>query len=139
MYGGYSSSFNSTETWLRGGWYTDANGMVEVTTVYPGFYDDRAPHIHLMVHKDWIQSTNGFVHRALDPCRPELILGLSSLVSHSGTLMHTGQVFFQENWNDQVFRTSPYSLNTNPRTLNSQDQFLGDASRNGYSPFARCV
>ena len=64
-YSGHNSdSFNSKETWLRGGWYTDANGMVEVTTIYPGYYSHRSPHIHLMVHKDWIQSANGFVHVA---------------------------------------------------------------------------
>ena len=62
-YGGYNSGgFDSSETWLRGGWYTDGNGMVEVTTIYPGYYPGRSPHIHLMVHKDWIQSANGFVH-----------------------------------------------------------------------------
>ena len=62
-YGGYNSGrFDSSETWLRGGWYTDANGMVEVTTIYPGYYPGRSPHIHLMVHKDWIQSANGFVY-----------------------------------------------------------------------------
>ena len=62
-YGGYSTNnFDASETWLRGGWYTDANGMVELTTNYPGFYTGRTPHIHLMVRKDWTQSTNGFVH-----------------------------------------------------------------------------
>ena len=61
-YGGYSSGFNGMETWLRGGWYTDVNGMVEVTTIYPGYYVMRAPHIHVMVRKDWTQSANGFVH-----------------------------------------------------------------------------
>ena len=61
-YGGYGSGFNGKETWLRGGWYSDANGMVEVATIYPGFYVRRAPHIHLMVHKDWTQSSDGFVH-----------------------------------------------------------------------------
>ena len=59
-YGGYNSGFNGMETWLRGGWYSDANGMVEVATIYPGYYVGRAPHIHVMVHKDWTQS-NGFV------------------------------------------------------------------------------
>ena len=60
-YGGYSSGFNGKETWLRGGWYSDANGMVEIATIFPGYYAGRAPHIHVMVHKDWTQS-NGFVH-----------------------------------------------------------------------------
>ena len=61
-YGGYVSAFNSTESWLRGGWYTDSNGIVEVNTVYPGYYDGRTPHVHIMVHKDWTQSSNGFVY-----------------------------------------------------------------------------
>ena len=62
-YGGYSTNnFDDSETFLRGGWYTDSNGIVEVTTVYPGYYDGRTPHVHIMVHKDWTESTNGFVH-----------------------------------------------------------------------------
>ena len=66
---GAFSSYNSagafesgSETWLRGGWYTDANGIVELTTIFPGYYTGRAPHIHLMVHKGWTESDNGFVH-----------------------------------------------------------------------------
>jgi len=118
VYGAYTtSSFNSLETWLRGGWYTDANGIVEVSTIYPGYYTGRAPHIHIMVHKDWSQSPNG------------------TLVSHAGTLLHIGQAFFPETWNDQVYRVPPYPSNTQRRTLNNQDRFLTDASRNGYSAF----
>jgi len=118
LYGAYSTStVNRLETWLRGGWYTDANGIVEISTIYPGYYTGRAPHIHIMVHKDWTQSANG------------------TLVSHAGTVVHIGQAFFPENWNDQVYRTAPYPSNTNRRTLNSQDQFLGEASANGYSAY----
>lgn len=61
-YGAYNeANFNSSETWLRGGWYTDSNGIVELTTLYPGFYTGRTPHIHIMVRTNWTQSTNGFV------------------------------------------------------------------------------
>lgn len=69
-YGAYNTDpFNSTESWLRGGWYTNTEGIVEVTTVYPGFYTGRTPHVHIMVHKDWVQSENGFVHsvRSIKP------------------------------------------------------------------------
>lgn len=63
FYGAYDTDpFNSTESWLRGGWYTDSNGIVEITTVYPGYYTGRTPHVHIMVHKDWTESANGFVH-----------------------------------------------------------------------------
>ena len=62
LYGAYTTpTFDKMETWLRGGWYTDANGIVEMATIYPGYYPGRAPHIHIMVHKDWAQSANGFV------------------------------------------------------------------------------
>lgn len=83
-YGAYNTpTFNASETWLRGGWYTDENGMVEVTTVYPGYYDGRCPHVHIMVHNDWSQSTNGFVN--LVPSTPAdldspLASALSSLM-----------------------------------------------------------
>ncbi|KAG5651076.1 hypothetical protein H0H81_009964 [Sphagnurus paluster] len=61
-YGGYATGDDSqvhTETFLRGGYYTDANGIVELTTLYPGYYDGRTAHIHTMVHKDWQQNANG--------------------------------------------------------------------------------
>ena len=62
LYGAYTTpTFDKMETWLRGGWYTDANGIVEMATIYPGYYPGRAPHIHIMVHKDWAQSANGCV------------------------------------------------------------------------------
>lgn len=61
-YGAYNTpTFNSSETWLRGGWYTDSNGIVELTTIYPGYYTGRTPHIHIMVRTNWTKSSNGFV------------------------------------------------------------------------------
>jgi protocatechuate 3,4-dioxygenase beta subunit len=35
---------------LRGVQTTDSNGMAEFTTIYPGWYEGRAIHIHLKVH-----------------------------------------------------------------------------------------
>jgi protocatechuate 3,4-dioxygenase beta subunit len=37
------------ETWLRGYQLTDATGKAKFTTVYPGWYQGRATHIHLEV------------------------------------------------------------------------------------------
>lgn len=39
-------------TFLRGTQKADADGIVEFTTVYPGWYTGRAVHIHLRVHVD---------------------------------------------------------------------------------------
>lgn len=38
------------ETWLRGIQYTDANGQVTFTSIYPGWYTPRATHIHVQVY-----------------------------------------------------------------------------------------
>lgn len=38
------------QSFLRGRQQTDANGMVEFRTIYPGWYPGRTVHIHLMVH-----------------------------------------------------------------------------------------
>jgi protocatechuate 3,4-dioxygenase beta subunit len=40
------------ETYLRGLQVTDADGIVEFTTVYPGWYPGRTVHIHAKVHLD---------------------------------------------------------------------------------------
>ena len=40
------------ETFLRGFQITDSNGRVEFTTVYPGWYTGRTPHIHVRIHLD---------------------------------------------------------------------------------------
>ncbi len=40
------------ETYLRGAQVTNAEGVVEFTTVYPGWYPGRTIHIHAKVHLD---------------------------------------------------------------------------------------
>lgn len=45
----YSSGVTN-ETWLRGVQQADANGEVTFTTIYPGCYSGRWPHIHFEVY-----------------------------------------------------------------------------------------
>jgi protocatechuate 3,4-dioxygenase beta subunit len=40
------------ETYLRGAQVTNADGIVEFTTIYPGWYRGRTVHIHTKVHLD---------------------------------------------------------------------------------------
>jgi protocatechuate 3,4-dioxygenase beta subunit len=48
--GNYSEySSEATRTYLRGVQTTDANGQVVFTTIYPGWYQGRATHIHVEV------------------------------------------------------------------------------------------
>ncbi len=49
-YSDESSQGTVGQTWLRGVQLTDAHGLVRFTTIYPGFYQGRAPHIHAKVH-----------------------------------------------------------------------------------------
>jgi protocatechuate 3,4-dioxygenase beta subunit len=48
-YSGFGST-SSNRTFLRGTQVTDASGTAGFTTIYPGWYEGRATHIHLKVH-----------------------------------------------------------------------------------------
>jgi protocatechuate 3,4-dioxygenase beta subunit len=50
LYSGFESA--SGETYLRGAQVTDANGVAEFLTLYPGGYQGRTIHIHAKVHLD---------------------------------------------------------------------------------------
>lgn len=55
----------------------------------------------------------------------------STLVSHSGNVIHVGQFFFNETWNDEVFATASYTNNTNTRTYNDDDSILAEENSDG--------
>jgi protocatechuate 3,4-dioxygenase beta subunit len=48
--GVYSGVQGNTGTFMRGVQRTDAHGLARFTTVYPGWYQGRAVHIHVKVH-----------------------------------------------------------------------------------------
>lgn len=53
LYSGYSQTNNPGQaglTYLRGYQFTDANGEVEFTTIFPGWYTGRICHIHFQVY-----------------------------------------------------------------------------------------
>jgi protocatechuate 3,4-dioxygenase beta subunit len=50
VYSGVGSNGTSGRTFLRGIQKTDANGIARFDTVYPGWYQGRTVHIHVMVH-----------------------------------------------------------------------------------------
>ena len=83
---------------MRGIQKTDATGLARFTSVYPGWYQGRAVHIHVKVH-----------------------LG--------GTVVHTGQFFFDDALTDAVYRRTPYSTRGPRDKRNAADSIY----RNGGS------
>ncbi|KAI9732292.1 MAG: hypothetical protein M1834_001498 [Cirrosporium novae-zelandiae] len=103
-------------TWLRGLWPTDENGMMEMKTIFPGFYVERAIHIHVQVHMNWTLANNG-------------------TMSNDRTVS-TGQLFFAEDLSEEIMALQPYASHTQiNRTLNSVDTiYTGGALDNGFNP-----
>ena len=83
-YSEYSQpGFNgSGQTFLRGVQTTDANGQVTFTTIYPGWYQGRATHIHVDVYR------SGTIIKTTQVAFPESI---SAAVYASGVYAAKGQ------------------------------------------------
>ncbi|PLB52508.1 protocatechuate 3,4-dioxygenase beta subunit [Aspergillus steynii IBT 23096] len=107
-------------TFCRGMWPTDQNGMMEVKTIFPGFYPKRAVHIHVQIHTDWSARENG-------------------TMAHGNTV-HTGEMYFDENLLQTVLAEQPYVSNTRvDRTLSSEDSIVAGNFEGGYSPMVSVV
>lgn len=89
---------NSGTNFMRGIQKTDSSGLARFISVYPGWYQGRAVHIHVKVH-----------------------LG--------GTVVHTGQFFFNDALTDAVYKRSPYAARGSRDTRNGADSIY----RNGGS------
>jgi protocatechuate 3,4-dioxygenase beta subunit len=96
--GGGPGGAQSTDdqTFLRGTQVTDANGLGQFRTIYPGWYPGRAVHIHTKVHV-------------------------------GGSVVHTGQLFFDDGLTEQVYGNAPYSSRGTPDVRNSADDIYRSA------------
>lgn len=74
--------------------------MMEMKTIFPGFYVERTIHIHVQVHTNWAIGKNGTVI--------------------SDNTISTGQLFFDEVLSEQIMALEPYASHTQiNRTLNT--------------------
>ncbi len=96
---------------LRGVQLTDAMGIVEFSTIFPGCYIGRTNHIHLKVH----------------------IGGHTEGIDYSGGhIVHTGQIFFPEEISKAVVVQKPYSNHEIERTaLDDDGVFKGQHGSQG--------
>jgi protocatechuate 3,4-dioxygenase beta subunit len=79
---------------LRGYQHTDAAGKATITTIYPGWYQGRAVHIHFKIRTD---------------------------AAASSGLEFTSQLFFEDSLNDQVFSQGVYASKGSPDVKNASD------------------
>ncbi|MER5891899.1 intradiol ring-cleavage dioxygenase [Streptomyces sp. NPDC001876] len=98
--GGGHSEPTDDERYLRGTQLTDKHGYVEFTTVFPGWYQGRAVHIHTKVHVGGKMTDAGY---------------------EGGHTCHTGQFFFAESAVLDSARIEPYSTSTTTRTTLTED------------------
>jgi protocatechuate 3,4-dioxygenase beta subunit len=79
---------------LRGYQLTDAKGAAEFLTIYPGWYQGRAVHIHFKIRS-----------------------------AAQGARAHefTSQLYFDDAVNDQVFKQAPYNAQRGRRVMNESD------------------
>ena len=85
---------------LRGFQRTDANGRASFTTVYPGWYQGRAVHIHFKIRTD-----------------PDGSAGFE----------FTSQLFFDDEFSKGVFATGVYAQKGAQDQLNSSDQIYNQS------------
>ncbi len=95
LYSGISQIGTEGKTYLRGYQITDKNGTVKFDTIYPGWYQGRAIHIHIMV-------------RAFDGGANE-------------TFHWTSQMYLNNSINEKVHTQIPYSKHGLPPMTNEQD------------------
>ena len=88
------SGTGSGHKFLRGYQITDANGQVVFETIYPGWYQGRAVHIHFK---------------------------LRLFAGSTKTYEFTSQFFMPESLTDTVHALSPYSVKGKRDTLNAND------------------
>ncbi|KAK4506066.1 hypothetical protein PRZ48_004031 [Zasmidium cellare] len=122
VYSGISTSGNYAadgynSTYLRGIQSTDAMGVATFDTIFPGHYDGRATHTHLLAHMNVTTLPN------------------NTLLIETGTVTHIGQLFWNEVLRTAVENTSPYDENTQAVTSNAEDMWSVLQASSDYDPF----
>jgi protocatechuate 3,4-dioxygenase beta subunit len=104
IYSGVAEDGTEGKDFLRGYQITDDNGTVQFTTVYPGWYEGRAIHIHVKVR---------------------------SAEALQNPFEWTSQFYLNNSINEQVHKQSPYSDHGHVAMLNEEDGIYAGLSTDG--------
>ncbi|KAI1493236.1 Intradiol ring-cleavage dioxygenase [Biscogniauxia mediterranea] len=102
-------------TFLRGAQISDADGVAQFDTVFPGHYQGRATHIHVLTTKDATVLTNQ--------------------TYEGGVATHIGQFFFDQDLIAAVELSAPYSDNQQDLTANADDGIAAGEATDDYDIF----
>lgn len=108
-----------SSTYLRGVQKTDADGVVSFGTIFPGHYEGRASHQHVVAHVGAAVLPNG--------------------TYAGGRVAHLSQLFFDQGLRDAVEALPPYDTNGIAATPNLEDDYAGYAATAAYDPFLNYV
>ncbi|KAI1375338.1 putative GPI anchored dioxygenase [Hypoxylon crocopeplum] len=106
-------------TYLRGVQPVDEDGVVNFDTIFPGHYQGRATHQHLIAHVGSETLPNG--------------------TYTGGRVAHLSQLFFDQALRDTIEAMEPYNTNQIPDTTNLGDWFTGYAATPDYDPFPNYI
>lgn len=121
VYSGVSSQAGLNTTFLRGIQISDHDGVVQFETIFPGHYEGRATHTHLLTHANASVSSNGTIQVWNSP------------------VSHIGQLFWPEDLREEVEALAPYNTNTVEVTTNEEDMWSIIQADESYDPFPQYV
>ncbi|KAI0491114.1 Intradiol ring-cleavage dioxygenase [Xylaria cf. heliscus] len=108
-------------TFLRGIQLTDYEGVATFETIFPGHYEGRAAHTHLLAHTNASVQSNGTIS----------IWG--------APVAHIGQLFWPEDLRAEVEATAPYNQNTQSLTTNDEDMWSILQADESFDPIPQFV
>lgn len=113
--GNYDDASNLNNTMLRGIGLSDEDGVVSFQTIFPGHYDGRATHHHIVAHLNATQLANDTIE--------------------GGTVAHVGQLFWDQSLIYEVEATAPYNTSDVDITLNEDDHVVIAETGTDSDPF----
>ncbi|KAF4956893.1 hypothetical protein FGADI_3496 [Fusarium gaditjirri] len=108
-------------TFLRGIQITDHDGVVQFETIFPGRYEGRATHTHLLTHANASVSSNGTIQ------------------VYNSPVQHIDQLFWPEDLREEVEALVPYNTNTVEVTTSEEDMWSVLQADESYDPFPQYV